>query len=103
MRVKIYDDFSVPASPISSHQSPEFTYLSEVIRAVNPDVLVSPYLVLGATDSRYFYNISDQVFRFSPIPLLKDDLPRIHGINERASVKGFERSVTFYATLIGRS
>ncbi len=100
IRIVIYDGFGVPASPVSSYESEEFKKLASVIRAVNPDVLVSPYLVLGATDGRYYYNITDNVFRFSPIPLQKEDLQRIHGINERVSIEGFKKSVDFYATLI---
>ncbi len=100
IRVIIYDGFGVAASPVSSYENEQFQQLSSVIRAVNKDVLVSPYLVLGATDGRYYYNITDNVFRFSPIPLQKKDLKRIHGINERISVEGFQQSVNFYATLI---
>ncbi len=100
VRVIIHDSFGVAASPVSSYSSEQFQQLSSAIRAVNPGVLVSPYLVLGATDGRYYYSISENVFRFSPIPLQKDDLKRIHGINERISIEGFQKSVNFYATLI---
>ncbi len=100
IRVVIYDSFGVPASPVSSYENEQFEYLSSVIRAVNTDVLVTPYLVLGATDGRYYYSISENVYRFSPIPLQSDDLKRIHGINERISLQGFQKSVSFYATFI---
>ncbi|WP_417589531.1 M20 family peptidase [Owenweeksia hongkongensis] len=103
VKVTIYDDFAVAASPISDHSSLEFEFLANAIIAVNPNAIVSPYLVLGATDGRYYYNITDKVFRFSPIPVKKDDLSRIHGVNERVSVKGYEKSVSFYATLIKNS
>ncbi len=103
VKVTLYDDFGTSASPISNHASDEFHFLAGAIRAVNPDVIVSPYLVLGATDGRYYYNISDKVFRFSPIPLQKEDLSRIHGINERVSLIGYSKSVSFYATLIKNS
>ncbi|AEV33674.1 acetylornithine deacetylase/succinyldiaminopimelate desuccinylase-like deacylase [Owenweeksia hongkongensis DSM 17368] len=103
VKVTVYDDFAVAASPISDHSSLEFEFLANAIIAVNPNAIVSPYLVLGATDGRYYYNITDKVFRFSPIPLEKEDLNRIHGVNERVSVKGYEKSVSFYATLIKNS
>lgn len=103
VKIIIYDQFGIPASPVSGFDEEQFHFLADVIRSVNPDVLVSPYLVLGATDGRYYYSISDNVYRFSPIPLVKEDLPRIHGINERVSVEGFEKSVSFYATLLKNS
>ena len=103
VRVRIHDGFGIPASPVSDHTSPEFKYLASAIKAIHPEVVVSPYLVLGATDGRHYYKITDKVFRFSPIPLTKGDLSRIHGINERISVDGYSKSVAFYATLIGNS
>lgn len=103
VKVTLYDDFGAEASPISDHNSDEFAFLAGAIMAVNQEVIVSPYLVLGATDGRYYYNISDKVFRFSPIPLQANDLSRIHGINERVSVEGYSKSVSFYATLIKNS
>ena len=103
VKVSIHDGFGMPASPVSNHSAEEFRYLASAVKAVNPEVIVSPYLVLGATDGRYYYSITDKVFRFSPIPLEKDDLARIHGINERVSVEGYAKSVSFYATLISNS
>lgn len=103
VKVVMHDGFGVAASPISDHQSDEFGFVAEAIQAVNPGVIVSPYLVLGATDGRYYYNITDKVFRFSPIPLESQDLSRIHGINERVSLAGYQKSVSFYATLIKNS
>lgn len=103
VKVVMLDGFGEAASPVSDHESQQFRYLAGIIRSVNPGVLVSPYLVLGATDGRHYYSIGKNVFRFSPIPLESEDLERIHGINERISIRGFRQSVTFYATLIRNS
>ncbi|MGB0176178.1 MAG: M20 family peptidase [Owenweeksia sp.] len=100
LRITILDDVAIPASPISPHNSEPFERLAASVKAIYPDAVVSPYLVLGATDGRYFYSISSNVYRFSPFPMEKEDLPRIHGINERVSIQGFQNSVSFYATLL---
>ena len=68
-----------------------------------PGVLVAPSLVLGATDSRYFVGISDDVYRFTPLRLGADDLSRIHGTNERIGVEQYGAMVGFYAQLIRNS
>jgi len=47
--------------------------------------------MLGATDSRHYHAISDRVYRFTPIISRKDDLPRIHGINERLSIDNMHK------------
>ncbi len=101
VRIVIHDDFSEQASPVSPHNSDQFRFLAASIKAVHPQALVSPYLVLGATDARHFSALSDHIYRFSPIPLSDKDLSRIHGINERVSVQGFNECADFYATLLG--
>jgi carboxypeptidase PM20D1 len=97
--IKIHDDFSTPASPVSSAEAPPFVYLQRCISTIFPEALVSPYLVLGATDGRYYYEVADQVYRFMPILFKSDDVSRLHGVNERLSVDGYKDAVNFYATL----
>lgn len=87
-------------SPISSTSSREFLELRKTIGQMFPGTVSAPYLVLGATDSRYFNAISASVFRFSPIVLTKDDLKGVHGIDEKISVDTMKRAVEFYARLI---
>lgn len=100
-RVKIFTAGSPSEpSPISSISSKEFQELRKTIGQVFPGAVSAPYLVLGATDSRYFRGISASIFRFSPIVLTKDDLKGIHGIDEKISVDTLKRAVEFYARLI---
>lgn len=100
VRIKIFEDFSIAASPVSDYKSEPFRELAKNIKGVFPEIVISPYLVIAATDSRHFYNISDHVFRFAPIILTKEDLPRLHGINERISEVDFQNGVNFYATFM---
>ena len=100
VRISIHDDFKEEPSPVSDYKHQSFTQIASAVKAIYPDAIVSPYMVLGATDGRYFYEISDHVYRFSPFPMTKDDLPRIHGINERIAVKDYSTAVDFYATLL---
>jgi carboxypeptidase PM20D1 len=88
------------ASPVSPSDSPVFHNLSRTIRQVFPDALVAPYLVLGATDSRYYAPICPDVFRFSPYLLDSELLKSIHGIDERVEVDTLARMVQFYTVLI---
>lgn len=99
--VRIYDNFAIPASPVSPDTGRAFGLLAAAIQAVqDTPVIVSPYLVLGATDGRYFYSISKHVYRFSPFPLRSEDLARIHGLNERIKIKDYSKAISFYQTLI---
>ena len=65
-----------------------------------PEAKVAPYLVVGATDSRHFKGISDQIFRFSPIRISPSNVKSFHGLNERIAVSDFHSSVQFYMQLV---
>ncbi|GAB1445001.1 M20 family peptidase [Flammeovirgaceae bacterium] len=59
-------------------------------------VIVAPFLMIGATDSRHFGGVSDQIIKFSPM----NDPIGFHGINERISVKGYQDGIWFFEQLI---
>ena len=89
-----------PGSKVSPHDNDVFRALASVVKTAFPQAIISPYLVLGATDARHFTHLCSHVYRFSPILLRPDDLPRIHGINERVSVSDFREAIRFYAQVI---
>ena len=57
-----------------------------------PNVIVSPFLMIGATDSRYFRNNSEAVLNFSAV----QDVKGFHGIDERIGIKDLQRMIYFY-------
>ena len=62
--------------------------------------LVVPFL-MGPADSRYWSAAGTKnVFRFTPFRYRNDMMSRIHGTNERISVRGFVDGVRFYIQLI---
>ncbi|MCP4133984.1 MAG: M20 family peptidase [bacterium] len=85
---------------VSDVDSKEFKALQKTIAKVFPDTLMAPYLVAGGTDSKYYSEVSDQVFRFIPGRLTSKDLKRLHGTNERISVTNFGEIVKFYVEFI---
>jgi carboxypeptidase PM20D1 len=89
--------------PVTSTASPSFQMLNRTIREVFPDVIVAPGLMVGATDSRHYMEITDKIFRFSPVRANSDDLKRFHGTNERISVEGYADMIRFYRRLIENS
>jgi len=100
-RIKISTGgFKSNPSRVSSTESKGFKTINETIKQIFPDVLISASLVNGATDSRHYTMISDDVYRFLPITLTTEDLPRFHGINERLSVEALNDCCRFYYQLI---
>lgn len=91
---------AVEPSPESRVDSLGYELLVRTIRETNPDVLVAPNLVLGATDARYFRPLSESVYRFGPMRVKSEDLKRTHGTNERIAVADYLDSVRFYIRLL---
>lgn len=89
-----------PPSPVSSTSSASYLTLARTIRAFEPDAIVAPSLVVGATDARHYAGYARDVYRFLPVTLGPDDLARIHGKNERVGVRAYARAVTFQTKLI---
>jgi len=100
VQVEEAGSISSEPSPISNRDSAAFDALALAIRQVNPDVLVSPALLFGATDSRHFGALSDNVFRFTPIRISGKDFKRLHGTNERIAVADYGNAIRFYYQLI---
>ncbi len=65
-----------------------------------PGTIVSPYLMLGASDSRHFCRISGNVLRFSAMKLTKEELGMLHGNDERIRVEALMEAVAFYIRLM---
>jgi carboxypeptidase PM20D1 len=86
--------------PATATASPSYQMLNRTIREVFPDVIVTPGLMVAATDSRHYVGVTDRIFRFSPVRANSDDLKRFHGTNERLSVEGYADMIRFYRRLI---
>lgn len=86
----------IEPSPITPTDHPAFQQVSSLVKKTAPDVLVSPYLMIGASDSRYFRSFSDAVLNFTPI----QDAKGFHGIDERIGISDLNRMITFYRLLL---
>ena len=94
--------FLTNPSPVSSIDSESFKILEKLIRDMFPTSIVVPGLVGGGTDCRYFYEISDDVYRFYPTRLGPESMKRFHGIDEKISKKNYEEILSFSYYLIKR-
>jgi carboxypeptidase PM20D1 len=77
-----------------------FRMIERTIREVMPDAIVAPSLVVGATDTRHYEDMADDVYRFLPMVLGPDDTRRIHGTDERIAIDSYKDCVRFYVRLL---
>ena len=89
-------------SPVSPSSGEAWQLISEAISAVYPRAIVSPYVMLGASDARHFTTISPFVYRFTPFEMSSDERATLHAIDERMHVGTFLSGIRFYRTLIER-
>jgi carboxypeptidase PM20D1 len=91
---------STDPTPITSTQTPSWRTLERTLRSVFPDTLVAPALYVAGSDSQHFVPIADSIYRFSPVRAKPQDLPRLHGTNERLSTANLAELVRFYHQLL---
>ena len=90
-------------APLASTETTGWACVAESIAEVFPSAVPTPWILFGATDSRYFTPIADGVYRFTPFTATPDDLSRVHGTGERLRVSDAPRAVAFYRHLIVRA
>lgn len=83
-------------SSITPFTDPAFLQIESIIKRAVPDVVVSPFLMIGASDSRYFRDFSDAVLNFSALQNMKG----FHGIDERIGIEDLNRMIWFYQQVI---
>ena len=89
-------------SPVSRYDDAAFDLVTGVIGDIFPDAVAAPYVVLAATDSRFFAAISDHVYRFAPFRMTRAQRATIHAANERIGTDDFLAGITWYRRLLER-
>jgi carboxypeptidase PM20D1 len=87
-------------SPVSPSDGPAFDLLESTTQAAFPDAVVTPYVMLAATDSRFFTAICPQVYRFTPFRMTKEQRESIHSYDEHIGVEDFLAGVDWYRRLL---
>ncbi|XP_049852057.1 probable carboxypeptidase S-like 2 isoform X2 [Schistocerca gregaria] len=77
-----------------------FLNFSKVIRSIYPDVPVIPGVFVATTDTNHFLELTDYVYRFTPITLTLDSMNTIHNFNERIPKQSYMNIINFYFQLI---
>ncbi|MFN8285653.1 MAG: M20/M25/M40 family metallo-hydrolase [Chitinophagales bacterium] len=99
-RVKIKVGEIYEPSRNSASTTYGFQLIQQSCAEVFPDAIVTPFLMLGSTDSKHFQDLTENTYRYFPCRFDKELLGTIHGINERIGVKDYMETIAFYETLL---
>ncbi len=92
-------DMAYEASPYSPTSGKHWQKLLNAVGTTWPNAVAAPYLMLAASDSRFYNGYCDNIYKFSPISLSKQQRMLIHSNDERIPVKDIKKSVEFFTAL----
>lgn len=87
-------------SPMCDFNTEQFKLLCSTIEEEFEGVIATPYLSTGASDSKFFNDLSENVFRFAPLIVTNEQLDTIHAKDENIFVSSLEPAVKFYKALL---
>ncbi len=74
--------------------------LETAIRSTWDNVIITPYLMMAGTDSRYYHDICNHVYRFSAMTMTKADRGKIHSVDEDITIDNYLTCIRFYINLL---
>lgn len=95
-RVKIEVLMCSNPSPVASADDFGYKTVKQTMNEVYPEVVVSPYIMLAASDSRFYRNVSDNTLKFAPLRMSSAQRKSIHGDNEFIEINALKKGTEFY-------
>lgn len=92
--------FNTNPSAVSPMDSDGYNVINRTIKEVFENTLTAPNLVIAATDSRHFGEVSSNIYRFVPYHINEDNITTFHGIDEHILVEDYKDAIRFYRQLI---
>ena len=86
-------------SPTDIHGE-AWKYTSKIIKETFPGLPISPYVMTGATDARFYQEICDSCIRFAPVVYGPEQMKGMHGLNENIESVCLPKAVEFYQKMI---
>ncbi|WP_395242443.1 M20/M25/M40 family metallo-hydrolase [Agromyces sp. MMS24-K17] len=86
-----------PESPVDDDR---FRAIAAAVDVAYPGTPTAPYVMMAATDSRWFHRFSPAVYRFAPLAMTAAQRATIHGVDEHVTIDSLERGERFHRALI---
>lgn len=111
---KIIDDPTIQVEISGHHFEPTptapycddcygYQLIKQSVLQVYPGTIVVPSTFLASSDSKWYVNLTDSIYKFSAIAVPMGEMNRFHGHDERISLENYENLINFYHHLIQNS
>ncbi|KAL4862836.1 hypothetical protein BDV12DRAFT_202654 [Aspergillus spectabilis] len=104
-KVSLFAVDPLEPAPVSPVNAEAFRILAGTIKnTLKPleddnELIVTTYLMPANTDTKFFWPLTKNIYRFTPINLVQN-LNRAHTVNEFIRASGFVREPLFFASLV---
>ncbi|KFY26679.1 hypothetical protein V493_03950 [Pseudogymnoascus sp. VKM F-4281 (FW-2241)] len=104
-RISLFGVDALEPAPVSPVDAESFQILSGTIKNTlkpldqDAELIVTPYLMPANTDTKFFWALTKNIYRFTPVHLVHN-LNRAHTTDEFIRADEFVREPLFFATLI---
>ena len=87
-------------SRLTDYNGPAFRLAERAVAAIFPGVAPVPYVMTGASDSRFLDRVCDQCVRFLPYKIDDQQLASVHGLDENVDIASLSPAVDYYKYLM---
>lgn len=101
-RVKVERIGGNDPSAISPTDTETFRVIDELSQELWEEPVTAPYVIMGATDAKYYHIVCDNVYRHSPFNIPVPIFMLFHQTDERMPLDSFEKGVAFFKQYIKR-
>ena len=86
--------------PVVGFDSKQFRLIEEITARVYPGVQVTPYVMTGGTDAKFYKEICPNCIRFAPLYIDEQQYGSVHALNENIFQGALPYGVDFYKQVI---
>lgn len=86
----------------SDYNTESYRLIEQVMAEHYPGAIITPYLMLGTTDSRFFRQKGVPAYGFCPAVVPHEHMKSIHGIDEKIGVDSMIKGTEVYCDIIRR-
>ena len=86
--------------PVVGYESKQFRLIEDVCADIYPGVQVTPYVMTGGTDAKFYKDLCPNCIRFAPLFIDDQQYGSVHALNENIHQGALPWGVDFYKQII---